>query len=116
MAGSKKAAGVRILFKPSVPGFPAAVDPHEHPPPDLAAHHVATLLIDVVVLLPPFGRLDVRILVDDDRAPYPSDTFRLSTASSYTLNPPFVRPYPPLHHIVLKIQAPPPPNGTVSSQ
>jgi hypothetical protein len=31
MAGSKMAAGVRKLFKPSVPVFLVAADPHEHP-------------------------------------------------------------------------------------
>jgi hypothetical protein len=31
MAGSEKAARVHKLFKPSVPGFPAAADPLEHP-------------------------------------------------------------------------------------
>jgi hypothetical protein len=31
MAGSKKAARVRKLFKPSEPGFPVADDPEEHP-------------------------------------------------------------------------------------
>jgi hypothetical protein len=30
MAGSKKATGVPKLFKPSEPGFPAAVDLQEH--------------------------------------------------------------------------------------
>jgi hypothetical protein len=78
------------------------------PPPDLAAPSDATILLALVVVLTPFGWLDVMRLVDVERTPHPSATCRLSTASSNTLNPPLIRPHPPLHHTLLKVQAPPP--------
>ena len=83
MAGSKKAAGVRNLFKPSVPDFPAAADPHK--PLNLAAlssRRSSSLLL--LFVLPPFGRLDVNMMVDVERAPYPGAASRLFAASSDT--------------------------------
>jgi hypothetical protein len=81
------------------------------PPPNLADPPVATVRLAVVVVLPPFGRLDVSRLVDVERAPYPSAASRLSAASSNTLSPSLIRPYPPLYHTLLKIDAPPPQTG-----
>jgi hypothetical protein len=104
MAGSKRAAGVRTLFKPSVPGIPAEVYPYEHP----AAPPIATILLALGVVLPPFGRLDATRLVDVEQAPYPSAASRLSAASSNTRVPPLIRPYPPRHPTLMKIQAPTP--------
>jgi hypothetical protein len=78
------------------------------PPFDLAAPPVATFLLATFVVLPPFGRLDVSMLVDVGRAPYTSVAPRLSAARSNTRVPPLIRPYPPLHHTLLKIHAPPP--------
>jgi hypothetical protein len=63
------------------------------PPLDLAAPPDATVLLAVVVVLPPFGRLDVSMLVDVERAPYSSAASRFSAASSNILDPPFIRPY-----------------------
>jgi hypothetical protein len=80
-------------------------------PPDLAAPPNAIVLLAVVVVLPLFGRLYVNMLVDVERAPFPSIASRLSAASSNTLNPPLIRPYPYLHHTLLKTQAPPPRMG-----
>jgi hypothetical protein len=42
------------------------------PPSDLAAHPVATVLLDARVVLPLFGRLDFSTLVDVERELYPS--------------------------------------------
>jgi hypothetical protein len=39
------------------------------PPPHLAAPPDETVLLATVVLLPPFSRLDVRRMVDVERAP-----------------------------------------------
>jgi hypothetical protein len=86
MAGSKKAAGVRKLFKASVPGFREAVDPADHP----TARPRRSSRRDS----PPrcwcraanFGRLDVSRVVDVERAPYPSVASRLKASNSNTLN------------------------------
>jgi hypothetical protein len=64
------------------------------PPPYLAAPSDATVLIAIVVVLLTFGRLDVSMLVDVERASYPSVAFRLNAACSNTLNPTLIRPYP----------------------
>jgi hypothetical protein len=63
------------------------------PPPDLAAPPVAIVLLAGVVVLPSFGRLEVNMLVDVERAPYPSAASRLSAASSNTRVQPLIRPY-----------------------
>jgi hypothetical protein len=90
MAGSKKAAGVRKLFKLSVPVFRRYLIMRITPPP-----YLATVLLVVGVLMPPFGRLDVSMLVDVERAPYPSAASRVSAANSNIRVPPPIRPYPP---------------------
>jgi hypothetical protein len=54
------------------------------PPPSLAAPPVAIVLLIVRVVLPPFGRLDVRMVVDVERAPDPSATLELFAALTYT--------------------------------
>jgi hypothetical protein len=115
MAGSKKAAGVQKLFKPSVPVFRRRQILRNTPPLDLGAPPVARVLLAVGVVLPDFGRLDVSRLVDVERAPYPSAASRLSAANSNTRVPPFIRPYPPRHLKFLKIQAPPPVMGRYHS-
>jgi hypothetical protein len=51
------------------------------------------------------------MLVDVERSPYPSAVSQLSGASSNTLNPPLIRPYPLLHHTLLKVHAPNPQMG-----
>jgi hypothetical protein len=61
-------------------------------------------------MLPTFGRLDVRMLVDFERVPCPSVASRRSAAISSTRVPPLIRMYPPRHHTLLKTQAPPPYN------
>jgi hypothetical protein len=81
-------------------------------PPYLAAPPVATVLLVVVLVLPPFGRFDVCRLVEVERAQYPSLASRLSAASSTTRAPPLICPYSPRHHTLLKIHAPNP-DGTV---
>jgi hypothetical protein len=62
------------------------------PPPDLAAPPVATVLLVVGVVQPPFGRLDSNTLVDVEPSPYPSVASRLSAASYNTRVPPLIRP------------------------
>jgi hypothetical protein len=62
-------------------------------------------------VLPPFGQLDVNMVVDVERVPYPRGASRLSAANSNTRVPPVIRPYHPLHHTLLKIHAPPPQMG-----
>jgi hypothetical protein len=122
MAGSKKAAGVQKLFKPSSLGFRRRL---EHPKPnsharilkntpslDLAAPPVATAFLVDGVVLPRFGRLDVRMVVDVERAPYLGHASRLSAASYNTRVPPVNSPYPPCHQTLVKMQAPSPQNGT----
>jgi hypothetical protein len=61
MAGFKRAAGVRKLFKSPVPGFPSPLLPYSL---FLAAPPVATVLLAVGVVLLPFGRLNFNTLVD----------------------------------------------------
>jgi hypothetical protein len=62
------------------------------PPPHLAAPPDATVFLVVVVVLPPFGQLDVSKMVDVERAPYSSAASRLSATNSNALNPPLIRP------------------------
>jgi hypothetical protein len=107
----QKGRGDAEIIQPSVPGFRTAANHADHPSPDFAAPPDATILLAVGVVLPPFGRLDVNMLVDVERVPNPGAAFRLSAASSNTLNPPVIRPYPLLHHTLLKIHAPTPQMG-----
>jgi hypothetical protein len=62
IAGSKKAAGVRKLFKPSAKSFLAAAYPEDNPgtpappvPVDLAAPPVPIVLLVASVVMPPLG-------------------------------------------------------------
>jgi hypothetical protein len=112
MAGSKRPRVCKDYSKPPYRVFWRRLILKNTPPRDLAAPPIATVLVASFVALPPFGRLEDRVevsmLVDVKRAPYPGDASRVSAASSNTLNPPVIRPYPPLYHTLLKIQAPPP--------
>jgi hypothetical protein len=115
MVGSKGPRGCGNYSNPLYRLFRRLMILMNTTPPDLAAPPVATDLLDVGVVLPPLGRLDVSMLVDVERAPYPSGASRLSAAGSNTRVPPLIRPHPPLHHtLLLKIHGPPSPNGTVS--
>eukprot|EP00193_Tetraselmis_chui_P006352 CAMPEP_0177769826 /NCGR_PEP_ID=MMETSP0491_2-20121128/10562_1 /TAXON_ID=63592 /ORGANISM="Tetraselmis chuii, Strain PLY429" /LENGTH=112 /DNA_ID=CAMNT_0019286927 /DNA_START=243 /DNA_END=582 /DNA_ORIENTATION=- len=112
MAGSKKARGGAEVIQTLRPGFSGCGLSCGPPPLYLAAPHVAIVLLATRVVLPPYGRLDVRRLVGVEGAPYLSDS-RLSAASSNTRVQPLIRPYP------LRLHTPEdtssiPPNGTVS--
>jgi hypothetical protein len=61
--------------------------------------------------MPPFGRLDVSMLVDFERAPYPSVTFRRQLQHPRPTADPSV-PSSPSH--TLEVTCPTPPNETVS--
>jgi hypothetical protein len=98
-----------FYFKPSVPGFPAAAHPLEHPAAKSRRSTRRDCLIRLSaygVVLPSFGRLDVIKQVDVKRAPYPNVDSWLSAASSNTRVPPLIRPYPPRHHILPEIHPP----------
>jgi hypothetical protein len=78
------------------------------PPPYFAALPVAIVLLAAGVVMPPFGRLDVCMMVDVERAPYPSVASGFFAASSNTRVPSLICPYPPLHPTLLKMHAHPP--------
>jgi hypothetical protein len=104
MVGIQFPAGVRKSFKPCVPCIRRRLILRITPPPDdLAAPPDESALLIIVVVLPSFGRLDVSMLVDVERAPYPSVASRLSAASSNILNQPLICPFPPLHLTLVKI-------------
>jgi hypothetical protein len=111
MVGSKKPAGCRNYSNLPYRVSRRRLILKNTPLPDLAAPPIVTILRVVGVVLPPFGRLDVSMLIDVKRAPYPSVVSRISTASSNTHAPPLIRPYPPRHHKLMKIHAPPPQIG-----
>jgi hypothetical protein len=113
MAGSKRLRGCGNYSNPPYLLFRGRMILMNTSPPDPAAPPVATDLLDVGIVLPPFGRLDHSMLVDVERAPYRGGASRLSTAGSNTRVPPLIRLYPPLQHTLPKIHGPPSPNGTV---
>jgi hypothetical protein len=56
----------------------------------------------------PLGQLEVNMIIDDLREPFPRAASRLSVAISHTLDPPLIRPYPPPRK-VLHMYMPHPP-------
>jgi hypothetical protein len=86
--------GTDIIARPSAQSFPEAADPEDR------CHRTTALLRSrqssffVGVVLPPLGRLDRNMLVNEQRAPFPGATSRLSAANSNTLHLSLIHPYP----------------------
>jgi hypothetical protein len=86
----KGRGGTDIIAKPSAHSFPAAVDPEDRcrrTTPLLPSQHFSSPLVSCCI---PLGRLDRKMLVGEQRAPFPGAASRLSAVSSNTLHLPLI--------------------------